>query len=77
MHSIRRAVYAGIWAPPAVMSKLNADLLKGMQAADVRKRMAIADVEYIGSTPLQCDAFLRGQVSVWGTIVRASGARAD
>lgn len=77
-------VGAGFWVliaragtPPAVMSKLNADVLKALQSAEVRKRLASADVEYVGSTPAQCDAFVREQVAVWGALVKASGARVD
>ena len=62
--------------PPAIIKKLNADVLKAMQAAEVRERMAQMDVEPVGSTPAQCDAFLRAQVETWGSIVRASGAKA-
>jgi tripartite-type tricarboxylate transporter receptor subunit TctC len=77
-------VGASFWAlvtragtPPAAINKLNADVLKAMQSAEVRKRLAIADIEYVGSTPGQCDAFLREQVSAWGAVVRSSGARVD
>jgi len=48
-----------------------------MQAGEVRKRLAVADIEPVASAPGECDAFLREQVSVWGAIVRASGARVD
>jgi tripartite-type tricarboxylate transporter receptor subunit TctC len=34
------------------------------------------DIEPVGSTPAQCDAFLRTQIETWGSIVRASGAKA-
>jgi tripartite-type tricarboxylate transporter receptor subunit TctC len=51
--------------------------VKALQAAEVRARLAAADIEIVGSRPEQCDAFLRDQVSVWGAIVKASGARAD
>jgi len=63
--------------PAAVLSKLNADTRRAMATPDARKRFAIADVEYVGSSPEQCDAFLREQVEVWGAIVKASGARVD
>ena len=74
----------GIWsvivrsgAPPAVMNKLNADIVKALQAPEVRARLAQADIEIVGSRPEQCDAFLREQTTVWGAIVKASGARVD
>ena len=77
-------VGAGFWllitragTPPAVMNRLNAGSLKALQSAEVRKRLATADIEYIGSTPEQCDAFVREQVAVWGEIVKTSGARVD
>ena len=63
--------------PAAVVKQLNAGALKAMQAPDVRERIAQMDIEPVGSTPAQCDAFLREQVVVWGKSVKASGARAD
>jgi tripartite-type tricarboxylate transporter receptor subunit TctC len=75
---------SGIWSivtragtPPAVINKLNADIVKALQAPDVRTRLAAADIEIVGSRPEQCDAFLREQTAVWGAIVKASGARVD
>jgi tripartite-type tricarboxylate transporter receptor subunit TctC len=62
--------------PAAVIKRLNADILKAMQAADVRERVAQMDIVAVGSSPAQCDAFLRAQIKIWGKIVRASGAKA-
>jgi len=63
--------------PAAMVKQLNADVLKAIRSADVRERIAQMDLETIASSPAQCDAFLREQVSVWAPIVKASGARAD
>lgn len=63
--------------PKAIVKQINADVLKAMQASELRERMPQMDVEAVGSTPEQCDAFLREQVNRWGGIVRAAGARAD
>ena len=75
---------SGIWSivaragtPPAVINKLNADIVKALQTPDVRAKLAQADIEIVGSRPEQCDAFLREQTAVWGAIVKASGARVD
>lgn len=61
--------------PAAVVTRLNADVVKAMQAPDVRERIAQMDIEPVGSTPAQCDAFLRAQTRAWSSIVRASGAK--
>ena len=63
--------------PPAVLGKLNADIVKALQTPDVRARLAQADIEIVGSRPEQCDVFLREQTAAWGAIVKASGARVD
>ena len=75
---------SGIWSivtragtPSAVLDKLNNDIVKALQAPEVRARLAQADIEIVGSRPEQCDAFLREQTAVWGAIVKASGARVD
>ena len=64
--------------PPAfaVIKRLHAEVVKAMQAPEVRERIVQMDIEPVGSTPAQCDAFLRGQVEAWSSIVRASGAKA-
>jgi tripartite-type tricarboxylate transporter receptor subunit TctC len=74
----------GFWAlvtragtPAATLNKLNADIVRSLQAPDVKARLASADIEIVGSRPEQCDAFVREQVEVWGKIVKASGARVD
>lgn len=75
---------AGFWvlatrsgAPAASLNKFQADVVKALQAPDVRARLAAADVEVVGSRPEQCDAFVREQIATWGATVKASGARVD
>lgn len=63
--------------PAAVVKQLNADSKRAMQAPDVRERIVQMDMEAVGSTPAQCEAFLREQIKTWGGIVRASGAKAS
>ena len=63
--------------PQTVIEKLNADVVKALTAADVRERLTQMDIEPAGSMPEQCDVFLREQVSLWGAIVKASGARVN
>lgn len=74
----------GFWAlvtrsgtPAPASQQINADVLKALQGRELRERMTQMDVEVVGSTPEQCDAFLREQVDRWGGIVRAAGLRAD
>jgi tripartite-type tricarboxylate transporter receptor subunit TctC len=63
--------------PAAIMKQLGAGVLKAMQAPDLRERFAQMDLEPVGSSPAQCNAFLREQIAVWGKTVRASGAKVN
>jgi tripartite-type tricarboxylate transporter receptor subunit TctC len=63
--------------PEPVMKQLSADVLRAMQAPEVRERFAQMDIEAVGSTPAECEAFLRQEIAVWGKIVKASGARVE
>jgi hypothetical protein len=67
----------GFWAivvrtgtPATVLNKLNTDIVKALQASDVRTRLAAADIEIVGARPGECDAFLGEQVAAWGAIVK-------
>jgi len=63
--------------PDTLIKQLHTDVIKAMQAPDVRERFVQMDIEPVGSAPAQCDAFLREQIGIWGKIVQASGARVD
>jgi tripartite-type tricarboxylate transporter receptor subunit TctC len=71
------ALIARNGTPQPIIAKLHADAIKAIGTADVRDRLNQSDIEVVGSTPEQCDAFLRDQIAVWGAIVKASGARVD
>ena len=74
----------GIWAlltragtPEALIKQLNADVVRAMQAPEVKERLVQMDIEAVGSTPAQCDGILREQIAVWGKIVKATGTRVE
>lgn len=71
------AVVTRAGTPQTVLNKLNTDIVKALQAPEVRGRLIQADIEIVGSRPEQCDTFLREQISVWGALVKTSGARVD
>jgi tripartite-type tricarboxylate transporter receptor subunit TctC len=76
---------AGTWygllipsgSPKEVVSRLHADSMKSLAAADVKQRLDNAGFEAIGTTPEQFGAYIRSETEKWGKVVRAAGVRVE
>lgn len=75
------SLWAGIFVPAgtptAIVARLNAEILKALDAPDVRERLASIGAEPYGSTPEQLGTRLKGAIDKYGKIVRAIGLRRD
>ncbi len=71
----------GIIAPAGLakdtVAKLNAAIVSGLKAADVRQRFGELGYETIGDTPEQFAATIRNDIEKFGRVIRAAGIRAD
>ncbi|MEO7726315.1 MAG: tripartite tricarboxylate transporter substrate binding protein [Burkholderiales bacterium] len=63
--------------PPAIVTKLNAEIAKILRERASRDKMAAADFEVTSSTPAEFGSFIRSETAKWTKVVKASGARAD
>lgn len=63
--------------PKDVVAKLNADINKALQAADLRKKLRDQGADVEGSTPEQFSKLIREDITRWGKIVKESGAKVD
>jgi len=72
---------AGAWqglmvpakTPKPVIDKLNAEVMKTLQSADVRSRLAQQGTEPLGSTPEEYAAYIKSETARWGTVVKQTG----
>jgi tripartite-type tricarboxylate transporter receptor subunit TctC len=62
---------------PEIVSRLNAEVRRTLQAADVRERLRPEGIEPGDLDPRQFTAFVAAELKRWSPIVRASGATAD
>jgi tripartite-type tricarboxylate transporter receptor subunit TctC len=60
-----------------VIAKLNADIVKALDSAEVKDIITKQGGEVLGSTPEQMAAQVRGDREKWGKVVRDSGARVE
>ena len=69
------AVPAG--TPREVINRLNAETVRGAKSADFVKRMTDLGYSVITGTPEQMAEMNRAEITRWGPIVKASGAKVD
>src|SRR5258706_1348573 len=71
----------GIMAPAGtprdVIGKLNADVQKALDSAEVKDIIARQGGEVMGSTPEQMAAQIRNDRQKWGRVIRESGAKIE
>jgi tripartite-type tricarboxylate transporter receptor subunit TctC len=65
-------IVAPAGTPRDIIARLNTEVLKAMQLADVRKRLLESGSELIGNSPEEADRFLRDEIDKWGRVVRAA-----
>ncbi len=71
------AALAPAATPRELITRLNNDMNRVMKMPDVMQRLAGDGVEAVGTTPEQFGAYLRAEITKWGKVVKASGAKAD
>ncbi len=59
--------------PAAVIARLNAEVIKGVHAADVQATLAAEGAEPAGGSPEEFAAFIKSEISRWGKVVKIAG----
>lgn len=63
--------------PTAIINRLNAELVKFINAPGTKERLFRAGVDTVGSTPQQFAATIEHDLKVWGKVIREAGIRAE
>jgi len=62
---------------PEIANRLNAEVRRILQLAEVRERLRLEGIEPGDLDPQQFSAFVAAELKRWAPVVRASGAHAD
>jgi len=63
--------------PAPILDKLNAEIVRALQAPDVKQRLDALAATPVGGTRAEFGAFMKSEIAKWGKAVKASGAKAD
>jgi tripartite-type tricarboxylate transporter receptor subunit TctC len=67
-------VHVPLSTPPAIVRKINAELVKALKDPKLAELMLVAGAEAVGSTPEEYAAFLRKDSDHWTKLLKESGA---
>lgn len=74
-------LWFGLFAPTKVpadrLNRIHGDIIKALNANDVRDRFAALGADGVGTTPAAFTAFLKTENVKWEKVVKASGAKVD
>jgi len=71
------AMFAPAGTPRAIVDRLNTELVKVMNSAEIRERMAALGWDPVTNTPEQLGAQIKSELAIWADVVKKSGARID
>jgi tripartite-type tricarboxylate transporter receptor subunit TctC len=62
---------------PAIIGRLNAEIVKVLRAPSVIALLATHGVEPVGNTPQQFSAIIRADLEKWARVIKEAGIKAD
>ena len=63
--------------PPALLERIHGELVKVIRRPDIVERFARDAVEAVGNSRADFSAFLKGEMTKWGRVVRERGIKAS
>lgn len=70
-------VFVPARTPPPIIAKLNGELVRMLNMAEVQGPLAAQGMYTDSGSPDELRAFLRAEIEKWGEVVRAAGIRAE
>ncbi len=63
--------------PAAIVTKLHAELVKGLHARDIGERLAAEGTDSGGNSPAEFGAYIKREIEKWARVVKSAGIKTD
>jgi len=70
-------VFAPSKTPPALVKRLNEEIVQVLGRADVKERFLLSGVEAVGSSPEQLGAIMKSEIVRMGKVIKDAGIREE
>jgi tripartite-type tricarboxylate transporter receptor subunit TctC len=70
-------VFVPAGTPAAIVTRLNAEINRMLQLADMRERLEALGAEIVGGTPKEFADHIQREIPKWAKVIKESGARAE
>ena len=74
---IWNGMFAPAKTPRAIIDKIHAEVVKALNAPDVREKLVAMGSDPVGSTPEEFSAFIQQEHTRWGKVIRENNIRAE
>jgi len=71
------AVFAPPKTPPSLINRLNQEIVRVLNTADVKEKFFSVGIETVGSSPEQLAARVKSDMANLGKLIRNAGIRGD
>jgi tripartite-type tricarboxylate transporter receptor subunit TctC len=71
------AIFGPAGMPEAVVSRLNAEIVKSLSTQDLRDRLQNLSATPVGSSPAELGAYMRGEIARWTKVSKSAGIKLD
>ena len=68
---------APVGTPAAIIRRLNQEIIKVLDTADVKAKLFSAGAERAPSTPEELSALIKSDMIKWGRVIKDAGLKAD
>ena len=63
--------------PPAIVDRLNSEIVRALKSPDLRERLVSQGVDPVGNTPEQYTAFMQSEITKWAKVIAAAKIKGE
>jgi len=63
--------------PRAIIERLNTEIVRALNAPDLRERLTLQGADPVGNSPEQYTAFVENEIAKWAKVIQAAGIKGE